>query len=246
MAILKSRAIPVRITEYSETSVVAVFFAREHGLAHVICKGARRKGKAYESTIDLLVLGEITFYERTSGLHVLKEFAPQESFPGLRADMERYRAAMASLEFVRAAAMQGEPAPGLFDLFCEALRACAKGRMCWTGTYAFFTGALMASGFSPMLDSCASCASRKFPPGKKARTAVSFEEGGVLCMNCGRGRKVGMWLGRNTLNALRRLQETRPCEAAGTALEPRVALEVKAFLRRWCEFTFEHGFRMLK
>ena len=103
MAIVKSLAIPVRITDYSETSVIPVFFTRDFGLVRTIFKGARRKEKAYQSNVDLLVPGELSFYERRTGLNILKKFEAGESFPELRGDLDRYRAATACLEFVRAA-----------------------------------------------------------------------------------------------------------------------------------------------
>ncbi len=245
MAIRKSPAIAVRIYEYSETSIVASFLTPEWGLARVMCKGARRKAKAYESAIDLLVLGEITFYERASGLHVLKEFAPQDTFPGLRSGLERYRAAMACLEFVRAVAVEGEPAPELFEIFRESMAACGQGPWPRGSTYSFIMGGLVAAGFAPLLDLCAACGRGEFPQGEKARRAFSFTDGGVLCMRCGRGKKVEMWLARDALDTLRALRGMRPAEAAREEFEGKVSREVRDFLRRWCEFTFEQKFRML-
>jgi DNA repair protein RecO (recombination protein O) len=228
MAILKSKAIPIRISDYSETSVIAVFFTRDYGAVRVIYKGARRKAKAYKGTVDLLVPGELTFYGRTSGLNILKEFAPREDFPGLHRDLERYRAAMACLEFVRAVAVESEPAAGLFDVFSEALVACARGKHPWSSVYAFLMAGLSETGFAPALDVCASCGGKEFPRGRRARTAFSFEEGGALCMKCGK------------------LCQSRPAAAASGELSPILAREVSAFLKRYSEFTFEQRFRMLK
>ncbi len=246
MAIVKSAAVPVRITEYSETSLIAAFLTRDFGLVRTIFKGARRKAKAYGSVFDLLVLGELTFYERSSGLNILKGFAAKEDFPQLHAELERYRAAMSCLELVRAAAVEGEPAAGLFDLFHSALQACAAGRFPWQGAYAFLTAGLADTGFAPLLEVCASCAGREFPPGGKARTAFSFEEGGILCMKCGARHKVGMWLTGGALETLRRYLRARPFEASEQQLKPALTREVRGFLSRYCEFTFEQRFRMLK
>ncbi len=246
MAVLKSEAIPVRISDYSETSIVADFFTRQYGLVRAICKGARRKSKAYESSIDLLALGEMMFYERSSGLNILKQFSVRSEYLALRGDISRYESALACLDFVRQTGMENQPAPGLFDLFCNALEACSTGKEAWNGVYAFLLGGLRESGFAPSLDTCASCGSDSFPHGPKARTAISFGEGGALCMKCGRGRKVEMWLSREAFEALRQLSGMKPGEAADHGLEPRAARDARAFLRRYCEFTFERPFRMLK
>jgi DNA repair protein RecO (recombination protein O) len=246
MAILKSEAIPVRISDYSETSIVADFFSRQYGLVRALCKGARRKAKAYESAIDLLTLGELTYYERSSGLNILKQFSVTSEHQPLRRDISRYRAALACLDLVRQAGVENQPAPGLFDLFCDALEACSSGKKPWSGVCSFLLGGLSKSGFAPSLDACASCGSTSFPHGPKARTAVSLGEGGLLCMNCGQGKKVEMWLTHEALSLLKWLSGVKPCKAAERRLEPAVARDVGAFLKRYCEFTFERPFRMLK
>lgn len=246
MAINKSRGIPVKITEYSETSLIVSFFTREFGLVRTIYKGARRKAKVYESTLDLLVPGELSYYERKSGLNILKNFSPKGNYTGLHNNVDRYRAAMACLEFVRAAIVENEPVPGLFDAFSEALDACADGDHVWNGVYAFIMAGLLQTGFSPSLDSCASCEGREFPHGRSARIPVSFEEGGALCMKCATKKKAGIWLTSEGAGILLRLLHTGPAEAARHELKPVFAREVKAFLRRYSEFTFEQPFRMLK
>jgi DNA repair protein RecO len=211
-----------------------------------ICKGARRKAKAYENAIDLLVLGEMTFYERSAGLNILRQFSTVNHYQGLRGDIGRYEAALACLDFIRRAAVENQAAPLLFDLFREALEACSTGPEPWTGVYAFMLGGLREAGFAPSLDACGSCAGDSFPHGPRARTAVSFSQGGLLCMKCGHGQKVEMWLSRDALDALNRLAGAKPREVADDRLEPAVARDVRAFLRRYCEFTFERPFLMLK
>lgn len=246
MAILNSAAIPIRISDYSETSVVADFFTRSYGLVRAICKGAHRKAKAYENSIDLLTLGEMTYYERSSGLNILKQFSPLTELHAIRSDITRYKATLACLDFVRQVTVENQPAQSLFDLFSDALKACASGMEPWSAVYAFIVAGLKESGFAPSLDECASCGSSSLPHGAKARTAFSFGEGGVLCMKCGQGRKVEMWLAREALNVLKRFSGMKPGEAAECRLEPVVARTVGGFLRRYCEFTFERPFRMIK
>jgi DNA repair protein RecO (recombination protein O) len=246
MAINNSRGMPVKITEYSETSLIVSFFTREFGLVRTIYKGARRKAKAYQSTVDLLVLGELSYYERKSGLNILKEFLPKENFPGLHNDIERYRAAMACLEFVRMVSVENEPAAGLFDIFLNALKACANGRFVWSGVYSFIMNGLSETGFAPALEACASCASPEFPHGKNARIPLAFEDGGALCMKCATKKKAGMWLTTEAHKVLLKLQNLNPVDAARRELKHVLAREVKAFLRRYSEFTFEQPFRMIK
>lgn len=246
MAMLNSMAIPIRLLDYSETSIVGDFFSRQYGLVRAICKGARRKAKAYESAIDLLALGKMTFYERSGGLNILRQFTTISDYRGLRGNIGRYEAALACLDFVRRAAVENQAAPRLFDLFQEALEACSLCPEPWTGVYAFMLNGLRESGFAPSLNTCAACAGTSFPHASKARIAVSLSEGGLLCMKCGHGPKVEMWLSPDALDALKLLAGARPVEVASECLRPSVARDVRAFLRRYCEFTFERPFLMLK
>jgi DNA repair protein RecO (recombination protein O) len=245
MAILKSPATPIRISDYSESSVVAVFFTRDYGLVRAICKGAKRKAKAYENAIDLLTFGEMTFYERARGLNILKEYAPVASFPALHENLDRYRAALACVELVRCAAVEGEPAAGLFDAFHHAIKACAKAKEPWSAAYTFLVKGLEESGFQPLLDTCAACGSGNLPFGSNARTAFSFKEGGVLCMKCGKGRKVEMWLSRKALETIKEIVGLPARKIGGLEFQVKLVGELRAFLRRYCEFTFEQQFKML-
>lgn len=246
MAVLKSEAIPIRISDYSETSIIADFFTRQYGLVRAICKGAHRKAKAYENSIDLLTTGEMSYYERQAGLNILRQFSTLREYQALRNDIDRYKAALACLDLVRQATVENQPAGGLYELFQEALETIATTPEPWNAVYAFVLGGLRESGFAPSLEICASCGGNSFPHGVKARTAVSFEEGGLLCMKCGQGRKVEMWLSHDALKALRRLAHLRPSDAVQPALTVANARAVRAFLKRHCEFAFERPFRMLK
>jgi DNA repair protein RecO (recombination protein O) len=246
MAIIKSLAVPIQITDYSETSLIAAFFTRASGLVRAVFKGAYRKDKVYRSNLDLLTPGELTYYERKTGLNILKEFAPAREYRELHGDLERYRCSMACLEFVRHSVMESEPARELFDTFVNALEACATGRQPWTSVYCFLLAGLRLAGFEPALGKCASCGGTRFPSGHRARTAFSHGEGGVLCMDCGKGTKVGIWLSRETLETLRLLREMDAAEAADKELTKAQARELRGFLRQYCEFTFERRFRMLK
>ena len=123
---------------------------------------------------------------------------------------------------------------------------CAKGKHPWSSVYCFLLAGLRVSGFEPALDTCSSCGSREFPSGKRARTAFSHQEGGVLCTRCGKGASVQMWLSRGALDTLRHLRRLGLPESARVELPASLEREVRGFLRQYCEFTFERRFRMLK
>jgi len=245
MAIVKTNAIPIKISEYSETSIIASFLTRNFGLVRAIFKGARRKAKAYECSMDLLLPGELVFYARNSGLNIIKEYAPKKTHTALRYNLDRYRSAMACLELIRVTAVEGEESRRLFDLFSNALDACSEGEHPWSAAYSFILSALMEEGFLPALQNCSICGKTEFPSPGKARTALSFTNGGVLCINCGKGSRVEGWLSGTALDTLKRFLTLSPIKASSLKLDPQTNIEIRGFLKRWCEFAFELRLRML-
>ncbi|MDO9543338.1 MAG: DNA repair protein RecO, partial [Kiritimatiellia bacterium] len=75
--IIKTQAIALKISPFSETSHVVTWLTAEHGKIATIIKGAQRPRNSFLGRYDLFYTCELLFYLRLfQGLHIVKECFP--------------------------------------------------------------------------------------------------------------------------------------------------------------------------
>lgn len=182
----KTLAIPIRLTDYSDSSQVVSLLTREVGALDGLAKGAYRLKGSFQSPFDLAVLYEVVYLERrASGLSILTEAAVIDGYRGLRKRWERYIGATHVLEFLRAVVTHGEEASELFDLVVSTFRGLGRaegsGRI-ESLLLSFDLRALRLLGLLPPVSACVWCG-RPWPPSNR-EVFLSPQEGGLLCRAC--------------------------------------------------------------
>ena len=185
MALTVTDAIVLHAFDYLETSRILRLLTREAGVQSVIAKGARRNRAKYGSAVDLFSQGEAQLYLKPGrDLHTLAAFDVTRARTALALDMDRFLAASALAELVlRIGRDDGNPA--LYDAIVATLDALETA----TGNAVVATGlagawrAVVASGFAPAIDRCATCHT---PLDPLATVAFSHPSGGALCERCAR------------------------------------------------------------
>jgi DNA repair protein RecO (recombination protein O) len=185
VAILKTEAIVLRVMDYSETSLIAWMYTREHGRVHVIAKGARRARSAFEGAIEPLVYGELVFYRKkrgAEGLETAKEFDPIDLNTGIRKDLPRLYRGIYLAELLTELSEPEVASPDGFAVAVATLRELARGESANLDRALFRAEiALLAdAGLAPCLERCARC---DRPADLEAEGEIHFSPaaGGVLC-----------------------------------------------------------------
>ncbi len=182
----KTHAIPIRCTDYSDSSQVVSLFTRDIGLLDGLAKGAHRAKSSFQGPFDLAVLYEVVYYERrTTGLSVLTDTSVIDGYRGLRRRWERHLAATHVLEFLRAVATHGEEAAELFDLVVRTFRTLEKvegGEQVQSVVLGFDLRALRLLGLLPPVSACVWCG-RPWPASNR-EVFLSAQEGGLVCRSC--------------------------------------------------------------
>ena len=84
----KDIAICIRAVDYSETSQILTFFARETGKISAIAKGSKRPKSAFDGPIEVFSQGKIVFSSpNREKLATLTEFEQQPTTGGLLNDL---------------------------------------------------------------------------------------------------------------------------------------------------------------
>lgn len=102
MSILKTDAITLGRTDYSDSSQIIIFYTRDYGKINTIAKGFKRSSGKYNSkAIDLLTHYRILFIKKEhSTLHTLTDAVLQNNYPAFRHDLDKYFRASCMAELV--------------------------------------------------------------------------------------------------------------------------------------------------
>lgn len=110
----KTEATLIRLSPYSETSLIVQWCTKDQGLVRTIAKGARRPSSAFAGKLDLFFHAEIAFVRsKRSDLHVLTDVALLDPRLGLR---RSYLQTLAASYFVKLVDLVAEPETPINEL----------------------------------------------------------------------------------------------------------------------------------
>ncbi|MCY2932387.1 MAG: DNA repair protein RecO [Planctomycetota bacterium] len=179
-------AICLRAVDYSETSQVLQFLARESGVISLMGKGTKRPKGPAGGAIDLMAEGELVFIaKKGQALGVLTEFAESVSRRSLRSQAGALNAGLYALELVGAALAESDPHPEVFDLLHNLLARLGKPGAPVPAVTAYFQWRLLRNvGLLGQMHACAGCGGPAAGASGRGRVYFSSAQGGLLCDAC--------------------------------------------------------------
>ncbi|GAB6166753.1 DNA repair protein RecO [Thermostilla marina] len=190
----KDIAIVLRTVDFSESSVIATLFTREHGKISGLAKGAKRLKSSFDSAIDLLGVCRIIFLRKSSeALDLLTEAKVVRRFRLRGRSLAGFYAGCYVVELVTLLTQDYDPHPDLFDLTDRTLQALAQNEDVPRHVLAFEMGILKVLGYWPSLEICVGCGRDIVP--QRNRVFFGLLDGGVLCPRCRPTRRSVMALG---------------------------------------------------
>src|SRR6478736_5628443 len=206
MASEKTRAIVLKLVEFSETSLVLTLFTEDFGKVGALAKGARRPKGPFEGAIDLLAFIRIVFLRKSSdSLDLLTEAKLERRFRSAQRDLARLYAGYYVAELLTELTERGDPHPALFQAAERTLLDLDTGAPLLETIVRFELTALHEVGHLPSLASCVVCGR---PVEAKGRVAFGMTAGGVLCDDCRPGRRGVVSVTSAVIDALRDLGGT--------------------------------------
>ena len=183
MATVKATALVLRTTDWSESSRICTLWTREFGKVRALAKGGRRLKSAFESALDLLTACSIVLLRKSSGgLDLLTEAQVVERFPRLTSDLPALYAGYYVAELLADWTEDDDPHPALFDEALATLGQLGQPGVATGPRLARFEVVLLRElGYSPTLETCASCGAAV---GGGGRLGFSAAAGGVVCAAC--------------------------------------------------------------
>ncbi len=140
----------VRMHPFADTTWIVHWITAEHGRLATIAKGARRPKSPLYGRLDLFHAGPLSFLpSRRSTLHTLREFSPDERYPGVRADYQKLRQAAYAVALLERGTETDTPIPELHALMTLWLRHLDRHPVQARNMYAFEARLLEHLGFDP-------------------------------------------------------------------------------------------------
>ncbi len=184
MSLVRTEAVILRTTNYSETSKVYRVYTLEHGLQSVIAKGIRRPCNRMLGVLETLNHVDLIYYKkRGRTLFTLSQAAIVETFNGLADDLHRYYRASALAEIVLKLGMEEEGNEQIFRLLIHGLRTLSRRPLKTLGdrTLSYIWGMLALLGYAPGLGPCVNCGKKT---GDETFYSFSVRGGGLICDTC--------------------------------------------------------------
>ena len=186
-------AICIRAIDYSETSQVVTFFARQTGKITAIAKGAKRKRSSFGGPVEIFSYGNIVFSDSSRDkLATLVEFEPLAGgidSSVLAADIFVLNCCLFAGELVNILTKDYDPHPGLFDGFLVFFQEASRHKVQQDGRggmlarlVSFQLNLLREIGLYPVLEYCVNCRSpfnARWPEVYFSNTAR-----GLICKDC--------------------------------------------------------------
>jgi DNA repair protein RecO (recombination protein O) len=247
MSAEKTRAIILRVVEFSETSCVVTLFTEDFGKVGALAKGARRPKGPFEGAIDLLALVRIVLLRKSSDtLDLLTEAKLERRFRAAQRDLTRLYAGYYVAELLSELTEQGDPHRELFRAADATLAALDGSHGVPEAVFLFELTALLEAGHLPSLEQCVACG--RMVENEK-RVAFGMTAGGVLCEECRPGRRGVVSVSRAVIEAMRDGSElvTGTQQNGGNtqfSLEPSLQGELRAVMNNYFAHLVGHRLKM--
>ncbi len=187
----KDTAICIRAVDFSETSQIVTFFAREAGKISAIAKGSKRPKSSFDGPIEIFSYGKIVFSNSNKEkLATLTEFESaygSAGFTGLSSNLFTLNCCLFSTELLNKFTHDYDPHPKLFDDFLQFLQNAQENKnkhQMLALLILFQLSLLKEVGLRPVLNACANCNTQYAIRNTQYEVYFSSSANGLICRDC--------------------------------------------------------------
>jgi DNA repair protein RecO (recombination protein O) len=241
MASEKTRAIVLRVIEFSESSCVVTLFTEDFGKIGALAKGAKRPKSPFEGALDLLAVVRIVFLRKSSdALDLLTEGKLERRFRSAQRDLARLYAGYYVAELLAELTDAGDPHPELFAAADATLLALDGSAPLAETVLRFELAALRLLGHVPSLSLCVVCGK---PVESAERVAFGMTAGGVLCPDCRPGKRQVVSVSGPVIETLRQMADEEE-RLERPEISPKLRGELRAIMNNYFAHLVGHKLRM--
>jgi DNA repair protein RecO (recombination protein O) len=189
----RDRALVLRTRPYREHDLLVTVFGEHLGKVGAVARGAHRPTSALAAGTQLLAVSDVRLHQGRSSLWTLAGADLVQSYPRVRADLERTARAAMLADALDELWSEHDPAPASFRILVAALEALDRGGHPATVFLAGLWRLLGEAGLKPSWDTCQEC-------GGRAVGETAWRDGsGPVCARCRTPADHGLKFGTLTL-----------------------------------------------
>lgn len=182
MSLIKTDAVVLKVSDYSESTRLVTFLTPDHGRLRALAKGVRAIRSRDRGTLEPFSRVHVTLYLKDpAGLGTLRESALLSTCPVLRRDYHRWVLASLVFESLDRATLPATDLHTLFDLICAYLNEINTTPQPVETTLAVLAALLEWHGFRPDFARCGLCG------GGEPFVGFCVDKCSVVCERCAGG-----------------------------------------------------------
>jgi len=232
--IYRSEAVILRRQDLGEADRLLTIFTPDHGKLRVVAKGVRRLRSRKAGHLEPLTRARLML-ARGRNLDVITQAEAVELFTSLRGDLERLGQAFYVVELLDRFTVEEGETQRLYDLLLKTLGRLAAEDEGSVVVRFFELRLLELVGYRPELFRCLGCGKELKPQDQ----FFSVDMGGILCPNCGAGRKHAHPISLAALKVLRYYQRNAYAVAATAKIRSKVHAELDRLLESYLTYLLE-------
>lgn len=226
-----------------ETDKILTLYTREHGKLSVIAKGARKAGSRTSGATELFTETRFLLASGRS-LEIVQQAEIQQSFPGIRTDLEKLARATYLCELLDRLTAESDALQSaeLYDLLLSALYLLQRAENYPDAVVHAYELRLLAEiGYAPTLENCVRCGEAL--TGRQLGFSPAL--GGALCPADRYRADDAQSLSFDALTLLRLLSSAEPERILTLQPGPKVAAELARAMRWYIRYRADRDLKSL-
>jgi DNA repair protein RecO (recombination protein O) len=229
--VYRSHAVVLRRRDFGDADRILTVFTPNYGKLELIAKGVRKTTSRKAGHLELFG-HSVLLIAQARTWDIVTEAVSVESFPGVRTDLDKISQANYISELIDCFSENGDenlPVWDLLILTLQELNQLQSADNIRLLQHWFELSLLSLVGFQPQLFQCLNCDEELEP----VSNYISLIEGGVLCPNCGQGRRDLEVIEADVLKVLRFLQSRPWAAVRQITIRPHILRQVDNLLYRY-------------
>jgi DNA repair protein RecO (recombination protein O) len=239
--VYRTEAIVLRRQDFGEADRLTTVYSPQYGKLRLVAKGVRRIHSRKAGHLEPFTRATLMIAQGRD-LDLITQAEAIETYPQIRADLIRLSQASYLLELLdRFTIEEGEGNRALYQLLLATLERLALGKDEPAASIFYFELRLLdLVGYRPELNRCVECGN----PTQPQDQFFSYQQGGVLCPQCGVERRGLQPISLMALKLMRYYQRSDFAAASAPRIPSTLFSEVESLMEGYISYLLEQRLRV--
>jgi DNA repair protein RecO (recombination protein O) len=229
-------AIVLKHGDFGEADRLLTLYTREHGKLRALAKGVRKPGSRKSGHLEPFTRARLQLATGRD-LFIVSQAEAIETNAALSENLEALGYASYAAELLERFSADNDANASLFRLLRDTLARLAASDDLQLAVRYYEVRLLDQVGFRPELLRCLGCGKQIQPEDQ----FFSFEQGGVLCPDCGRRQRSAHPISLAALKVLRHLQRSNYQQSQKAKPGAGVQLELETLMNAYITYLLERS-----